>query len=211
MLKWIAAAVAATAAIIAATSTGAAASTSTAPSGCASQLLERRVNVVSVDPASARSAASRGIAAMRATGANWYLRVGEGYDCGGSYRINWRYLWTTNPPERLARLALPPCNSISQVARTVDLNRSRVRGGVTEYPWHWDVTPDCVAPFRSSFVDWLPCTRIIHSASSVYDRRVRDTDWRLLYSVTTRLTLECTGDNRHLSHNIWTWTIPDDF
>ena len=209
MLKLLVAAVAASVAIIAATSAGSA--TSTAPSDCASQLLERRVNVISVNPASARSAISRGIDAMRATGANWYIRVGEGYECGGSYRIAWRQIWTTNPPDRLARLALPPCNSISQVARTVDLNRTRVSGGVTEYAWYWDVTPDCVAPFRSSFITWLPCTRIIHSASSVYDRRVRDTDWRILYSVSTRLTLDCTGDDQQLSHNIWTWTIPPDF
>lgn len=75
---------------------------------CDDTLLERRVFVIAASPASAFTRRWNSLAEMQAADVNWYLRIGEGYDCNGNYTINHRTYWSNVLPSPIALVEAPP-------------------------------------------------------------------------------------------------------
>lgn len=176
------------------------------PSWCDDTLLERRVHVIATNPASAFSRRWNSLAEMQAADVNWYLRVGEGYDCNGSYTVNHRTFWTTDLPSPIALVEAPACHAIQDSWNLVR-RAQRTRGGRTEYEWGQAIVDSCGRSLGALTYHWNRCDRISNRAGVITGRSVRRSDWRMVYDVRVTITRACADGELAQSWHVRTFDV----
>ena len=171
---------------------------------CDDTLLERRVFVISANPASALTRRWNSLAEMQAASVNWYVRIGEGYDCSGSYTINNRTFWTTSLPDPIALVEAPACRYI-QAQWNLERRGQRTRNGQVEYQWGQSVVDACGSRLGQNLSHWNRCSRISERTGVITGRSVRRTDWKMVYNVRVTITRECADGDLRQSWNIRTF------
>ena len=171
---------------------------------CDDTLLERRVFVIAASPASAFTRRWNSLAEMQAADVNWYLRIGEGYDCNGNYTINHRTYWSNVLPSPIALVEAPACRAI-QAEWDLVRRGQRTRNGQTQYEWGQAIVDACGNRLGATTYHWNRCTRISDRTGEITGRSVRRSDWRMVYDVRVTITRECADGDLTQSWNIRTF------